>query len=251
MLDQLTRKATTVPGHEARVPGIRHMEMMHQTMSGIAHDLNNVLMIVSGNVELLRHEIRSEKSERLLNAIERMAHRGKSLSAQLLSFAPARMVKPSVVDVGLVLQELCHALKHCLRRDIEISIAVPDSACFAKVDRGELELAALNLVVNARDAMPEGGTFSVSVTSEFEEEKMNGRGRRELIVLRFSDTGSGIPAHLISRVFEPFFTTKQLEKGTGLGLSQVSEFAQQARGHVSVASVPGRGTTFTICLPRV
>jgi two-component system, NtrC family, sensor kinase len=219
---------------------------------GIAHDLNNLFMIVSGNVDLLRYEVQSEKAGRLLDTIERMTQRGRGLTEQLLSFARSRAVDPDVTDIGKAVEELSGTLKHCLRRDIGIEVQVPDAPCFVTIDRGEFELAALNLAVNARDAMPKGGMFRIIVTPQGRQPQRKSAARSdELVAVQFSDTGLGIPAHLIARVFEPFFTTKEIGKGTGLGLSQVYEFARQAGGYATVSSLPKAGTTVTIYLRRV
>jgi two-component system NtrC family sensor kinase len=227
------------------------MEAIGVMTSSIAHDLNNLLMIVSGNVDLLRHEMQSEKSDRLLSTIQRMTKRGKSLTDQLLSFARSRNVEPAMIDIGAAVEELCESLRHCLRRNIEMKVAVPATPCLVNVDRGEFELAALNLAVNARDAMPKGGSFTVAVTADPRGKESTGCRRREQIAIRFSDTGVGIPAHLVPRVFEPFFTTKALGEGTGLGLSQVYEFARQSGGHAEISSLRQVGTTVTIYLPRL
>jgi len=180
-----------------------------------------------------------------------MTRRGKSLTDQLLSFARSRNVEPGVIDIGSVVEELSESLRHCLRRNIEMKVAVPATPCLVNVDRGEFELAALNLAVNARDAMPRGGSFTVTVTADSRGRQPTGWRRGELIAIQFSDTGVGIPGHLIPRVFEPFFTTKQLGEGTGLGLSQVYEFARHSGGHVEISSLQQVGTTVTIYLPRL
>jgi two-component system, NtrC family, sensor kinase len=232
----------------------QRMEAIGLMTSSIVHDLNNLLMIVSGNVDLLRHEMNSEKSDRLLNTIQGMTRRGKALTDQLLSFARSRNVEPGVIDIGSVVEELSESLRHCLRRNIEMKVAVPAAPCLVNVDRGEFELAALNLAVNARDAMPRGGSFTVKVTTVTPDS----RGRQptgwrhgDLIAIEFADTGVGIPGHLIPRVFEPFFTTKRLGEGTGLGLSQVYEFARHSGGHVEISSLQQAGTKVTIYLPRL
>jgi two-component system, NtrC family, sensor kinase len=230
----------------------REVDAIARTGAGIAHDLNNVLMIISGNAELLRHELCSQKAKRLLSTIDRMTHRAKGLTEKLLSFAGSRPVDPDVVDIGRAVQEMSGALRHCLRRDIGIEVQVPDLPCLVNIDRGEFELAALNLAVNARDAMPKGGMFRISVTSQRRDEQAKrSTAKGDLVAVQFSDTGLGIPAHLIARVFEPFFTTKEIGKGSGLGLSQVYEFARQAGGYVTVSSLPKAGTTVTIYLRRV
>jgi two-component system NtrC family sensor kinase len=147
-----------------------------------------------------------------------------------------------------VLREL---LTRSLRADIEIKVDVPDGVCATRVDSGEFELAILNLAVNAKDAMPNGGTLSirakpVTLKGEASEEGLAG----DFVAIRIADTGHGIPADILPRVFEPFFTTKEVGKGTGLGLSQVYGFAKQSGGTATVSSVEGRGTIITLYLPR-
>ena len=146
--------------------GARDRKPSPAWLAAIAHDLNNLFMIVSGNVDLLRYEVQSEKAGRLLDTIERMTQRGRGLTEQLLSFARSRAVDPDVTDIGKAVEELSGTLKHCLRRDIGIEVQVPDAPCFVTIDRGEFELAALNLAVNARDAMPKGGMFRIIVTPQ-------------------------------------------------------------------------------------
>jgi two-component system NtrC family sensor kinase len=251
MLEQVQRQTPCDGGKPIQGRRFDRMELIGRMTSGIAHDLNNVLMVVSGNVDLLRHEPKSEKSDRLLDTIQRMAQRGKCLTEQLLSFATSRLSQPSVIDIGVVVQELSGMFRHCLRCDIRLKIDVSDEPCLVEIDRGEFELAALNLAVNARDAMPNGGSFIMSVTPQRPQQEIAAGNRRgEFVALRFSDTGTGIPARLLSRVFEPFFTTKEMGKGTGLGLSQVYEFARQSGGHVTISSLQKAGTTVTIHLPR-
>ena len=229
----------------------QRLEAMGQLTGGVAHDFNNLLMIVSGGVERLRRELSEEKHTRLLDMITTATQRGESLTRQLLAFSRRQTLSPTVIDLTLRLPELKDMLSRSLRGDIETDVAVPKEPCAVKVDPSELELALLNLAVNARDAMPNGGTLSIAVRpvllkGKSVEEGLSG----EFVAIRVADTGVGIPPEVLPHVFEPFFTTKDVGKGTGLGLSQVYGFARQSGGTATITSTVGRGTVITLYLPR-
>jgi two-component system NtrC family sensor kinase len=177
--------------------------------------------------------------------------RGESLTRQLLTYSRRQTLSPQVIDLTQRLPLLRELLTRSLRADIDIKVDVPDGVCAIRVDPGEFELAIINLAVNAKDAMPGGGTLSirakpVTLKGDATEEGLSG----EFVAIRVTDTGHGIPPDVMARVFEPFFTTKEVGKGTGLGLSQVYGFAKQSGGTVTVTSAEGRGTAITIYLPR-
>jgi two-component system NtrC family sensor kinase len=177
--------------------------------------------------------------------------RGESLTRQLLSYSRQQTLTPQVIDLSQRLPLLRELLLRSLGGDIEIRVGVPDGVCAVRVDPGEFELAILNLAVNAKDAMPSGGTLSIrarpaTLKGEASEEGLSG----EFVAIRVADTGHGIPPDVLARVFEPFFTTKDVGKGTGLGLSQVYGFARQSGGTATITSAEGRGTAITIYLPR-
>jgi two-component system NtrC family sensor kinase len=229
----------------------QHLRAIGQLTGGVAHDFNNLLMIISGSVQRLRRDLSAEKHARLLDMITTATSRGESLTRQLLAFSRRQMLTPSVIDLGERLPELKDMLNRSLRGDITITVAVPHAGCAVKVDPSELELALLNLAVNARDAMPSGGVLSITakpvvLKGKATEESLHG----EFVAIRVADTGSGIPADVLPHVFEPFFTTKEVGKGTGLGLSQVYGFAKQSGGTATVTSAVGRGTVITLYLPR-
>jgi two-component system NtrC family sensor kinase len=168
-----------------------------------------------------------------------------------LTFSRRQTLQPSVIDLAERLPEIKDMLSRSLRGDIEIRVAVPRRPCTVKVDPSELELALLNLAVNARDAMPSGGTLTISAKPVVLRGKAGEEGLTgEFVAIRVADTGSGIPAEVLSRVFEPFFTTKDVGKGTGLGLSQVYGFARQSGGAASIVSSARRGTVVSLFLPR-
>jgi two-component system NtrC family sensor kinase len=229
----------------------QRLEAIGQLTGGVAHDFNNLLMIISGSVQRLRGELSDKKHKRLLDMIVTATHRGETLTRQLLTYSRQQTLTPQIIDLSRRLPAVRELLARSLRTDIEIKVDVPGGVCAVRVDASELELAILNLAVNAKDAMPKGGTLSirakpVTLRGEASEEGLSG----EFVAIRVVDSGAGIPADVLTRVFEPFFTTKEVGKGTGLGLSQVYGFAKQSGGTATVTSAEGRGTAVTIYLPR-
>jgi two-component system NtrC family sensor kinase len=236
---------------EAALRQAQRLEAIGQLTGGVAHDFNNLLMIVSGNVDRLRRELTGEKHRRCLDMITTATQRGESLTRQLLAFSRRQTLSPVAIDLRRRLPELKELLGRSLRGDIEAEVAVPNERCAIKVDPGELELALINLAVNARDAMPNGGTLSISarpviLKGEAAQEELRG----DFVAIRVADTGTGIPPEVLPHVFEPYFTTKAFGKGTGLGLSQVYGFAKQSGGTATVASAAGHGTVISLYLPR-
>jgi len=228
----------------------QRLEAIGQLTGGVAHDFNNLLMIVSGTVQRLRRHITGDNEAQLLDTIANATQRGESLTRQLLAFSRRQMLQPSVIDLAERLPEIKDMLSRSLRGDIDIRLGVPRRPCAVKVDPSELELALLNLAVNARDAMPSGGTLTitakpVSLRGNASAEGLSG----EFVAIRIADTGAGISPDILPHVFEPFFTTKEVGKGTGLGLSQVYGFARQSGGAATIAS-SRRGTAVTLFLPR-
>jgi two-component system, NtrC family, sensor kinase len=229
----------------------QQLQAIGQLTGGVAHDFNNLLMIVSGSAQRLRRYISDDKQMQLLDAISNATDRGGSLTRQLLTFSRRQMLQPSVIDLAEWLPEIKEMLSRSLRGDIEIRIGVPKRSCFVKVDPSELELALLNLAFNARDAMPSGGTLTITakpvvLRGKAGDEDLSG----DFVAIRVADTGTGIPADVMPRVFEPFFTTKDVGKGTGLGLSQVYGFARQSGGNATITSSARRGTVVTLFLPQ-
>ena len=229
------------------------MEALGQLTGGIAHDFNNLLMIVSGHAQILQRRLgpTEQKIGRALDAILTATKRGESLTRQLLTFARRQRLNPQVVDLRERIEAIRQMLASSLRGNIPLTYDLPAFVWPVEVDLGELELALVNIAVNARDAMPDGGELRLSVQNELltrnaKVEQLEG----EFVSLAWSDTGSGIAPEHLAKVFEPFFTTKPVGKGTGLGLSQVYGFAHQSGGAVTVASTAGHGTTITLYLPR-
>ena len=230
---------------------LQKMDAVGQLTGGIAHDFNNLLMIVSGHAQSLKNRLKDPKDARAVQAIEMAATRGENLTRQLLSFARTLPLNPTVIDPAEAVRAIRDVLAGSMHVNIEFHIDVPGNTWPVRVDKSELELALVNLAVNARDAMPEGGRISISaenVRLDADEAPEGAAG--DFVALSVTDTGSGIPADLLARVVEPFFTTKGPDKGTGLGLSQVYGFARRSDGTVSIDSQLGRGTKVTVYLPR-
>ncbi len=227
------------------------MEALGQLTGGIAHDFNNMLMVVSGNAQMLKRRIRNSKNLRAVEAIELASARGENLTRQLLAFSRRQALNPIVVNLSQRLAEFRDLLASSARGDIKLLIDIRGSVWPVAVDIHELELALINLVVNARDAMPGGGTVTITAKNlRLQPEDTPDGLRGEFVALTVTDTGCGIKADILPKVFEPFFTTKQPDKGTGLGLSQVYGLTRQSVGTVTITSEVGSGTNVTIYLPR-
>jgi len=216
---------------------------------GVAHHFNNLLTVVLGNLELLRpHVVGDETVLRRLEAARHGARRGAEVVRQLLTFSRQQMVRPRPLDPAVWLAEISPLITSSLRGDIALEIDVRGSPPLIEVDPAELELALLNLAVNARDAMPEGGRLVITVDNRrVDNPRLQLSG--DYVVIEVADTGQGVPPEIQSRVFEPFFTTKDAGPGAGLGLSQVHGFTHQAGGAVELESAPGTGATVRLYLP--
>ena len=227
------------------------MEALGQLTGGIAHDFNNLLMIVSGYAQILQSRLSEAKDIQAVQAIRAAAGRGERLTRQLLAFSRRQQLMPVVVDLRARIEAVRDMLAASLRGNIELVVDVEDNIWPVEVDQGELELALVNIGVNARDAMPDGGRITLSARNVvLKPGSAAGPLAGDFVALAVIDIGVGIPDELLTRVFEPFFTTKPVGKGTGLGLSQVHGFANQSGGAVTVSSEPGKGTVVTIYLPR-
>jgi PAS domain S-box-containing protein len=227
------------------------MEALGQLTGSIAHDFNNLLMIVSGHAQLLRRRLSDPKHLQAIDAVHSAANRGESLTRQLLAFSRRQPLNPVVADVKERVEAVHEMLVGSLRGNVELKCDIPAEVWPVEVDIAELELALVNIAVNARDAMPGGGIITLSarnVTLKKSDEV--GQFEGDYIALALTDTGVGIAPDILPKVFEPFFTTKPLGKGTGLGLAQVYGFSHQSGGTVVATSAVGSGTTITIYLPR-
>jgi PAS domain S-box-containing protein len=226
------------------------MDALGQLTGGVAHDFNNLLMVVSGHIQTLKKIVVGDpKGTRAARAIEHAAERGATLTGQLLTFARRARVNPQPIDVHARVNAIREVLTSGLGRNIGFAIDVAADIWPVTVDIGEFEIALVNLVINARDAMPDGGTVTITARNvKLAEGEPAPPG--EYVAICVEDTGVGIPDDIRAKVFEPFFTTKEIGKGTGLGLSQVHGFVHQAGGTVKIDSQLGEGTILTIYLPR-
>ncbi|WP_066680294.1 ATP-binding protein [Caulobacter sp. CCH9-E1] len=223
------------------------MEAMGQLTGGVAHDFNNLLMVASSGLDLLERTSDPARRERLRDGIRQAIDRGASLTQQLLAFSRRSPLKPEVIDIGQRLSGMLAILDRSLREDVTVRMQLPPDLWRVEVDASQMEVAVLNIAINARDAMPDGGTITIEARNE-----PSGRadGVGDMVRLSIRDTGVGVAPDMISRLFEPFFTTKAVGKGTGLGLSQVYGFARASGGEVGVDSVLGAGTTIWLRIPR-
>ncbi len=224
------------------------MEAIGKLTGGIAHDFNNLLMIIGGNAQTFKRLL-DPRLPRAIEAIQTAAKRGESLTRQLLTFSRRQHLSPTVVDLNTSVRNMRTMIESSLRGNIVYEEKIGRGILPVKVDLAELELAIVNIAVNARDAMPNGGTFTLSVRSAPADELRGESAGDSFVAIEFRDTGMGMPPNLLSKIFDPFFTTKEVGKGTGLGLSQVYGFAHQAGGTVRAESKVGQGTVFTIYLP--
>jgi PAS domain S-box-containing protein len=223
------------------------LDALGQLTGGVAHDFNNLLMVIGGSAQVLKKYADDEKSRRAIDAIESAARRGAALTSQLLTFARRQNVNPQTIHLRERIDAVREVLNMGVGGTVQLTTEVNRDVWPIKVDISELETALINLTINARDAMPDGGAIRISAENVRLDDETN---KGDFVVIHVSDTGSGIPPDIVQKVFDPFFTTKPVGKGTGLGLSQVHGFAYQAGGLVALSSELGKGTTVTISLPR-
>ena len=231
------------------------MDAIGQLTGGIAHDFNNILTVIIGMIEILAEEVADDPQiVSVAKTIAQAADRGAELTQRLLAFARKQPLRPRETDVNALIIEATSLLRAALGEQIEIESLLDENALHALVDTPQLTTALLNLAVNARDAMPNGGRLTVETGNVFLDRNSLGAqdeirpGRYVMIAV--SDNGAGIPASIRDKVFEPFFTTKGVGRGTGLGLSMVYGFVKQSGGHVRIDSEEGRGTSIKIFLPQ-
>jgi PAS domain S-box-containing protein len=224
------------------------LDALGQLTGGVAHDFNNLLMIISGSLHTLRRGAGGDpKLQRAVAAIENATRRGAALTGQLLTFARRQSLNPQAIDVAERVEAIRQVLNTGVGSAVRLAFEVGRDTWPVIIDIGEFETALVNLVINARDAMPTGGTITISAQNLTLHE---GENPNDFVAISVSDTGLGIAPDIFDKIFDPFFTTKPVGKGTGLGLSQVHGFAHQAGGTVRVESELGKGTKVTILLPR-
>lgn len=229
------------------------MEAIGRLTGGVAHDFNNLLTVIRSSADFLkRPDLSPEKRERYVDAIAQTAERAATLTRQLLAFARRQPLQPEAFDVCARLRGLQQIMETTVGSSVRIALEMPAHPLVIEADPVQFDTAILNMLVNARDAMPRGGQITVGGREVGRVPAVRGHAPAQgrFVAISISDTGSGIDADTLARIFEPFFTTKPTDKGTGLGLSQVYGFAKQSKGEVDVESATGAGTTFTLYLPR-
>jgi PAS domain S-box-containing protein len=224
------------------------LDALGQLTGGVAHDFNNLLMIISGSVHTLKKGLGNDaKLLRAAAAIETASKRGAALTSQLLTFARRQSVNPQAINLAERINAVRDVLDTGVGSAVGLAFNIDESTWPVTVDVAEFETALINLVINARDAMPGGGTITIAARNDALDEAPDAG---EYVAISVQDSGTGIAPDVLGKIFDPFFTTKPIGKGTGLGLSQVHGFAHQAGGTVRVTSQLGKGTTVTILLPR-
>ncbi len=241
---------------QAQLIQAQRLEAIGKLTGGVAHDFNNLLQVISANLELLRPlvETADAKAKTLHDAAGEAVRRGALLTRQLLAFARKQALEPRVINLGRLVREAAELLRRTLGERIEVEAVVNGGLWNTFADPGQLENALINLAVNARDAMADGGRLTLEVSNAFLDDRYAAAHEEvtsgQYACIAMSDTGTGMDPETIARAFEPFFTTKPEGHGTGLGLAQVYGFAKQSGGHVKIYSESGQGTTVRLYLPR-
>lgn len=231
---------------EAQLVHVGKLDALGQLTGGVAHDFNNLLSAMMGGLYLLKRRVQFEEREQILiGQMEHAAEQGAELVRRMMAFARQQDLTPTSIDPSGLCESVAGLVSHTLGGSVVVDWRCPDVDLNIFVDRGQLELSLMNLILNARDAMADsGGTITVAI-----DRSPKDLAGQAAIRIQVIDTGTGIPADMIDKVTEPFFTTKQVGKGTGLGLSMVAGFINQSGGHLSIESAPGEGTTVSIVLP--
>jgi signal transduction histidine kinase len=249
------RDMTDIDRTEAQLHEAQKMEAVGRLTGGVAHDFNNILMVIMANIDELAEDERlpsdlSRRIRRIANATQRAS----DLTRQLLAFARRQTLRPEWTDVNELVSATAGLMRRALGEAVQINSRLAEGIWPVEVDRGQLQSALVNICINARDAMPEGGTLAVETENVvFDADYVRNNPDAVAgyhVAITVSDSGTGIAPEILDRVFEPFFTTKETGRGTGLGLSMVYGFVRQSRGHVTISSELGRGTAVRIYLPR-
>jgi PAS domain S-box-containing protein len=238
---------------EALLHQAQKMEVVGQLTGGLAHDFNNLLMIIGGNLDVMRKRVTDDQIIKRLDQVLVAVQRGAKLTQQLLAFSRIQTLSPQSICINDLLPDVEMLVRRAVGSAIEVRFDLLDNVWFCRADPNQLESAILNLAINARDAMPTGGSLTVTTENKLLDVAAAAAlgevapGRYVAITLR--DSGTGMPKDVLARVFEPFFTTKEVGKGSGLGLSQVYGFARQSGGHIAIESQIGEGTAVRLYLP--
>jgi len=240
---------------EAQFRQAQKMEIVGQISGGIAHDFNNMLTVIFGNLELVLEGGRmSAQDQKNLEVVQQAAEKAARLTSQLVAFSRRQPLAPQDIDCQQLLQGVERLLQRVMPADVVVTVHPAQKLWKAFVDPVQLESAILNLALNARDAMPDGGALTIESANAVLDEAYAGRQTEvapgPYVMIAVTDTGTGMPHEVVARAFEPFFTTKGVGKGSGLGLSMVHGFVKQSRGHVQIYSEVGQGTTIKLYLPR-
>jgi signal transduction histidine kinase/CheY-like chemotaxis protein len=247
--DRLTAEIAERQRAEAALARAQKLQAIGHLAGGVAHHFNNLLTVMLGNLDGLSEAISANDAvAQRLAMVLRAAQRGAALTKQLLAFAGVQPLKPEVIDAAPQLRDVSMLLAGSLRGDITIATDIPADLWAIEIDPAELQLALLNIGLNARDAMPRGGTLQITAVNRTLHDDRLGLDGKYLVVA-IADNGTGIAPEVLPRVFDPFFTTKDVGAGTGLGLSQVHGFAAQSGGAVDIESALGKGTTVRLYLP--
>jgi len=250
----ITRDVTEQRGLEAQLAQAQKLESLGQLAGGIAHDFNNMLMVIFARCDILQRTLQSDKDRQYVRDIRTAAMKNRDLTQQLLAAARQQVLEPQVVNLNAIVKSALQLLRPTLEEHITIQEELYEPLWNVHADPGKLHQVLLNLAINARDAMPDGGaltieTRNVKVDSQYARHHI-GLREGDYVLLAVSDTGSGIAAAIRDRIYDPFFTTKEPGRGTGLGLAVVRGIVEQTGGRMWMYSEEGRGTTFKISLPR-
>ncbi|WP_407278884.1 PAS-domain containing protein [Aromatoleum evansii] len=249
----LSTDITEQKASQAALIQAQKMEAVGQLTGGLAHDFNNLLTIIIGNLAALQAQAPGARLSEHLDPALHAARRGAELIKRLLTFSRGQALEPRAVEVGALVQDMAQLLARSLTENVRLHASLPDAPLFAFVDAHQLENALLNLALNARDAMPDGGDLTIAISERHIDEGLAALAELpagDYVQIDITDTGSGIDPELLPRLFEPFFTTKPFGRGSGLGLAMVYGFVRQSGGNIRIRSTPGKGTTVTFVLPR-
>jgi signal transduction histidine kinase len=234
---------------ERRLAAAQKIETVGQLSAGVAHDFNNLLTVIAGNVELHLEQLPANASTELLSDVKQAVEMGERLTERLLTISSRRTAPPDTLDLNACLRSMSELLSRTLGGSIEVRLNLAADLGLVRVDPGDVENAVLNLVINARDAMPRGGRLS-AVTRNVKCRAGAGVTVGDYVLLTISDSGVGMVREVVEHAFEPFFTTKDPGQGTGLGLASVYAFVKRGGGHVKIRSEPGKGTAVSMYFPK-
>jgi PAS domain S-box-containing protein len=244
VIDDVTHRRAV----EERLRQVQKTDALGQLTGGVAHDFNNLLQVISGGLQVVSRQSDPQRRERIFTSMKQAVDRGARLCRQLLAYSRRQALKPVAVDLERLIGGMGELLKRGLRSDVQIQTSFADGLWSVEVDPGELELVILNLALNARDAMPNGGRIEVGARncSALADHDLSG----DFVRLDIADSGVGMSPEILVHAFEPFFTTKEVGCGSGLGLAQAHGFAKASGGVARIASTPGLGTLVSLFLPR-